>query len=63
VADTPRSRSLALDRGGDTGVSSARVGIDGALWNANQKLTLLLTMPQIILLLKRSSAAGQQQKD
>jgi len=45
------------------GGSSARVGIDGALWNANQKLTLLLTVPKIVLLLKRSSASGQQQQD
>jgi len=37
------------------GGTSARQGIDGAFWNANQKLTLLLTMPK--LLLKRSSAA------
>jgi len=48
---------------GDTGVTSARVGIDGALWNANQKLTLLLTVPKIVLLLKRSSAACQQEQD
>jgi hypothetical protein len=48
---------------GDTGVSSARQGIDGAFWNANQKLTLLLTMPQIIFLFKRSSAACQQEQN
>jgi len=45
-----------------TGGSSARVDIDGALWNTNQKLTLLLTMPQIVLL-RRTSASGQQQQD
>jgi hypothetical protein len=44
-----------------TGGSSARVGIDGAFWNANQKLTLLLTVPKIVLL-RRSSAAGQQEQ-
>jgi len=47
---------------GDTGVTSARQGIYGALWNANQKLTLLLTVPKIVLL-RRSSAACQQEQD
>ena len=44
-----------------TGVSSARQVTVGAFWNANQKLTLLLTVPEIVLLW-RSSAAGQQEQ-
>ena len=43
------------------GGTSARQGIDGAFWNANQKLTLLLTVPEIVLLW-RSSASGQQEQ-
>ena len=45
-----------------TGGTSANQGIDGAFWNANQKLTLLLTVPKIVLLW-RTSAACQQDQD
>ena len=45
-----------------TGDSSANQAIDGAFWNANQKLTLLLAVPKIVLLW-RTSAAGQQEQD
>ena len=38
------------------------MGIDGTLWNANQKLTLHLTPPQTIFL-KRTSAACQQEQN
>lgn len=44
------------------GDSSASQGIDGALWNANQKLTLFLAMPQIVLLMG-ASAADEKKTD
>ena len=43
---------------GAIGDSSANQVIDGAFWNANQKLTLLLAVPKIVLL-RRTSAADQ----
>lgn len=46
---------------GAIGDTSANQAIDGALWNANQKLTLLLTVPKIVLL-RRTSAANQQEQ-
>lgn len=44
---------------GAIGDSSANQAIDGAFWNANQKLTLLLAVPNIVLL-RRTSATGEQ---
>ena len=46
-----------------TGGLSARQGIDGAFWNANQKLTLHLTSPQTILLWRTSASCQQEQQN
>jgi len=45
-----------------TGDSSASQDIDGALWNANQKLALLLTIPKIVLL-RGTSATDEKKTD
>jgi hypothetical protein len=63
VDATPKSKSHALDPGGDTGVTSAKMGIDGAFRNTVQIRPPLLTVPKIVLLFKRSSAACQQEQD
>jgi len=48
---------------GDTGGTSAKRVTVGAFRNTVQIRPLLLTVPKIVLLLKRSSAACQQKQD